>query len=585
MCGIVFVKSKDAETAKQVAMLQYQHQKRRGTQGFGILEIGAEVPILHKMTTETEFLEALEKTNSDTLLLHHRMPTSTPNIKKAAHPFYVTAGKHKMYVTHNGVVSNDDDVLEKFSIKPKRLSSYDKLTNKFNDSEALALDFINAVATGRKELLSIGSIAIVAYSVNQHALFLYRNNRNPLIHYRVGETLMLASEAPVPYGSLIVADRLIKYDLKTGVLKECREMKSREYETVSQNHSKHSTPSANFSKASNDREIARFERNHRSANDEYYENMAAYHESRDRKKQTVIPLLPNGKENKTKLDTVLDEISKQLSDVGKMQSEIDNAGAGRRSYAYKTVGDGLRFTKDANGNERVPGKQVPCIYNGTKVCDHKHCVVDYLLRLKMPNEDNCPGCFYSDTEYRTRVKHCNDMRCETWLERETTPDNTKKLGKGETNFIDKLSDINGSNDAVKVVPVDETSTEFVTDLDYNFDEIEEAASLILNTVVPDPADEVTEKVYNKLIEYEATLSDLIDDMPDEFGLKYLAEKQLSNQILDRIAVLRHIIELNEAKFEGPTKSVIEATASAKKPQTVSEYERELERQEDEGGRH
>ena len=93
-----------------------------------------------------------------------------------------------------------------------------------NDSEILALDFLDAISTGREQLYSRGTIAIVAYDLNSDKLFLYRNEGNPLEYYRDRDLVIIASNAVG--GKKMKTDTLMTFDSESLILSDVRKMTS-----------------------------------------------------------------------------------------------------------------------------------------------------------------------------------------------------------------------------------------------------------------------------------------------------------------------------------------------------------------------
>jgi predicted glutamine amidotransferase len=218
MCGIIYVQSNDEAKTRQLLEYQYYHQRSRGKRGFGLVNLSTGE--VFKEKDEDDILQKVVDTDSKQLLFHHRFPTSTENTVESAHPFRVSNKKYDLLVVHNGVVNNPREVLEKLNKKPHKMSSFSE--GKFNDSEALAYDFLDAITTGRKKLYSAGSMAIIAYDKANNCLWLYRNSRNPLVYYRQEDMIMIASEAPIDND--IKEGILYRFSIESSVLGECRKL-------------------------------------------------------------------------------------------------------------------------------------------------------------------------------------------------------------------------------------------------------------------------------------------------------------------------------------------------------------------------
>jgi len=72
--------------------------------------------------------------NDDRVLIHHRIPTSTPNAPFFNHP--ISNEEETIHLIHNGVVWNDTELFNKLKSKHK-FDTYDKRLKKFTDSEVI----------------------------------------------------------------------------------------------------------------------------------------------------------------------------------------------------------------------------------------------------------------------------------------------------------------------------------------------------------------------------------------------------------------------------------------------------------------
>lgn len=220
MCGIIYVETDDPKKTRQLVELQFQAQITRGQSGFGILECTSGT--LNKYLTTDEFLANLAKTNDKRILAHHRIPTSTKNTLESAHPFKVTCAKKEMFIVHNGIISNPDEVLDKLGVKKETLASYSK-DKRYNDSEAWALDFISLIENKKSTPYSCGGIASVGVDVKNQALYFYHNSNNPLDVYAKEDILIIASEAIGGIG--LEKDTLFKYEFEKKKVIKVRDIK------------------------------------------------------------------------------------------------------------------------------------------------------------------------------------------------------------------------------------------------------------------------------------------------------------------------------------------------------------------------
>jgi len=236
MCGIIHCKKQNKnEKANKLVIKRFEKQRSRGTQGFGYVEIKNGVVVAEVRTqTEKEIMEKLEKSEADEIMFHHRLPTSTPNIIESTHPIRVFNDnlKYGYYVVHNGVIRNDEELREQhvkdgFEYTTELKKQF--VTNKnvyseimWNDSEAVAIDFCQAIETGKK-MTSEGSIAIVALQFEKDsgkaiALYFGRNEGNPLKIENDANFLSISSES----GKDLKTDTLYRYDYSKNAISESK---------------------------------------------------------------------------------------------------------------------------------------------------------------------------------------------------------------------------------------------------------------------------------------------------------------------------------------------------------------------------
>lgn len=214
MCGLVYSQSFDGTPVNNDVLQQFDLQRHRGTEGFGIYD-GQYLNMVHA-TKEDKILKWLVKYDSNILLMHHRYPTSTENVKKAAHPFSTRQhfDKHEYILAHNGVIKN---AYKQFEEHQERGIEYQSLldTWKFNDSEALLWDFALFMEGHTESMQSIGDIAFIALRKTDGVLtdmFYYRNNGRPLHMSWTTKRMELSSEG---YGDMVPANTLHTWDYQT----------------------------------------------------------------------------------------------------------------------------------------------------------------------------------------------------------------------------------------------------------------------------------------------------------------------------------------------------------------------------------
>ena len=190
-------------------------------QGFGFfngkytVKAAMEKRIKHKLESK--------KNQTDLLLFHHRFPTSTENVKRAAHPFNTGDyfGNVRYVLVHNGVITNAKDVREKHQKLKKPVKYQSELDNgKFNDSEALLWDLALTIEGKQKELTVYGGIAFIAVKLVNNVpqkLYFGKNLGRPLKMKRDETGMFLSSEGG---GEDITESRLYTYDYKKRRLTE-----------------------------------------------------------------------------------------------------------------------------------------------------------------------------------------------------------------------------------------------------------------------------------------------------------------------------------------------------------------------------
>ena len=198
MCGIIHCKkTKEGKSVREELLQRYRKQKSRGQQGYGFIEMKrGYITGEQRSEEEDSIIKKIQKSHADEILFHHRYPTSTPNFIEATHPIYVSHKdlKYDYYVIHNGVITNDEELKEvqnkqgyKYTTELKKQYVTSKNVYQeimWNDSEALAIDFAQAIETG-KDIEARGSIAVIALQFTKNtkkALNLYygHNHGNPL---------------------------------------------------------------------------------------------------------------------------------------------------------------------------------------------------------------------------------------------------------------------------------------------------------------------------------------------------------------------------------------------------------------------
>lgn len=212
MCGIVYAHAFDGTPVNNAVMQQFDSQRHRGLEGFGLFD-GQEKNIV-KTSKEDGILKWLVKYDSNLILFHHRNPTSTINVKRAAHPFSTKDyfGDDQYIMVHNGYITNAKTL---FATHQEMGITYQSklIDDTFNDSEALAWDLALTLEGKQDSLTARGAIAFICLKLHKGALekMYFGRNSNPLKLFRHKEGIALSSEGE---GELIEDNTLYTYNYK-----------------------------------------------------------------------------------------------------------------------------------------------------------------------------------------------------------------------------------------------------------------------------------------------------------------------------------------------------------------------------------
>lgn len=196
MCGIVFEASFKGIPVNNNILQQFDMQRSRGTQGFGLFD-GMENNIV-RAANENKILKWLVNYDSDMIMFHHRFPTSTINVKRAAHPFSTKKyfGNTQYVLVHNGTITNHRELRTehgKLGIKYQSLLK----DGTYNDSEALLWDFALTMEGKQDEMKAYGGIAFICVKLVNNKiekLHFGRNYSRPLNMEYTKDGLALSSE-------------------------------------------------------------------------------------------------------------------------------------------------------------------------------------------------------------------------------------------------------------------------------------------------------------------------------------------------------------------------------------------------------
>lgn len=212
MCGLVtVVKRKDDGIPTAPVVLDFfKQQITRGQQGVGYVAFDNKVKAYIRRQSKDEIEKALEKKTARSIMFHHRIPTSTPNLADTTHPIKVSHEEllFDYYVTHNGIISNDsvmhdEHVALGYVYNTVVQTTVKTVNDKFvreewNDSEAFAIDLCRFIEGKQEKMQSRGSIAFVALQVTKKdgtvkRVYFGHNTGNPLTCDFTDDSLILRS--------------------------------------------------------------------------------------------------------------------------------------------------------------------------------------------------------------------------------------------------------------------------------------------------------------------------------------------------------------------------------------------------------
>lgn len=178
-------------------MQVFDEQRHRGTQGFGLFD-GQEMNMVHA-SKEDKILKWLVRYPTNLLMFHHRQPTSTVNVKRAAHPFSTKDyfGNKQYILVHNGHINNSRTLYnEHWEMEIDYQSELQDGT--FNDSESLLWDFALTIEGHQDKMKATGRIAFVCMQIIDGKLerLYFGRNLNPLNMFRDKNGIALSSEGP-----------------------------------------------------------------------------------------------------------------------------------------------------------------------------------------------------------------------------------------------------------------------------------------------------------------------------------------------------------------------------------------------------
>lgn len=192
MCGIIGVFSKNvknkekkiikkAEPVNEAVALSFEDQYKRGTEGFGVITVDKDgTVVINRATEEIKFMFDIYRTPSESMVVHHRNPTSSDNKISQTHPIVVknaTLLKHQYAIIHNGICSNAEVLKKEFeelgfkyttetNDSGKDMVGYHTGKLGFNDSESYSIALALYIENMDVVCRAIGNSAFIALQMD-----------------------------------------------------------------------------------------------------------------------------------------------------------------------------------------------------------------------------------------------------------------------------------------------------------------------------------------------------------------------------------------------------------------------------------
>lgn len=154
------------------------------------------------------------------IMFHHRWPTSTINVRQAAHPFTTKKffGDTEYILIHNGHINNAEEL---FVAHQELGIDYQSLLPDltFNDSEALLWDFALVMEGKQEGLKARGAVALICMKLakGEREVLYFGRNSSPLYLNQTDDYMQLASEGT---GISVKQNTLYTYDYAGKTLME-----------------------------------------------------------------------------------------------------------------------------------------------------------------------------------------------------------------------------------------------------------------------------------------------------------------------------------------------------------------------------
>ena len=204
MCGIIGAIIKNPSHLKRDVYSIYRNQQYRGKNGFGI---GIKKPDGDMLRDRTKHEHEIFKSplwdqieKDDLFILHHRIPTSTPNRIECNHP--LANLNQSLYLIHNGIITGYDELSNrKFEsqIEVEKTPQFGwRFNDNFTDSE-LCIHRLNDLLLNNNMLDAVKMLgeenyfsAFLILQADEHKIY-FTSNGMDLSYYEFGGNKFMSS--------------------------------------------------------------------------------------------------------------------------------------------------------------------------------------------------------------------------------------------------------------------------------------------------------------------------------------------------------------------------------------------------------
>ena len=170
MCGLIgaFNTGSNKKKVNELVLNQFEDQKDRGVNGFGIIKINDKLGYKVDRATEGyKFMWDIHRNPVRAMIVHHRIPTSSDNTLKQTHPILVDSGslQYKYLLVHNGVIRNDKELKKEHEALGFIYTTQSE--NKFNDSECIAIELARFIEKQIDKVGAKGSAAFIGLQIDK----------------------------------------------------------------------------------------------------------------------------------------------------------------------------------------------------------------------------------------------------------------------------------------------------------------------------------------------------------------------------------------------------------------------------------